>query len=128
MTRCLPRAEVRPTQLYLSSEKLAGVLEWFEFDEPEYEPLPAFEHGGEWYLADGHTRAFAASLAGADAIRVERDPSVRETYDFEVYRRCIEWCRDAGVETVDDLHGRVVGPRAYRELWVERCQRVGDDG
>ncbi|APW97308.1 histone acetyltransferase [Halobiforma lacisalsi AJ5] len=128
MTRCLPRAEVRPTQLYLSSEKLAGVLEWFDFDEPEYEPLPAFEHRGAWYLADGHTRAFAASLAGVDTIRIERDPAVRETYDFEVYRRCIEWCAEAGVETVDDLHGRVVGPEAYRELWVDRCQRVGDGG
>ncbi|SDR43902.1 histone acetyltransferase [Natronobacterium texcoconense] len=127
MARRLPLSDVRPTQLYLSSEKLAGVLEWFDFDEPNYEPLPAFEHDGEWYLADGHTRAFAASLAGAETLRIEHDESVREEYDFEVYLRCLEWCEDAGIETIDDLHGRVVSPNAYQELWIDRCQRVSDD-
>lgn len=122
MTRRLPLGAVRPTQLYLSSEKLAAVVDWFDFDDPNYEPLPAFEHEGAWYLADGHTRAFAAALAGAETLRIERDAEVREKYDFEVYLACIDWCGEAGVETVLDLAGRVVGPETYRRLWVDRCQ------
>jgi len=121
MSRRLPLLEVRPTQLYLSSRKLARVVEWFDFDEPAYGPLPAFERDGEWYLADGHTRAFVADLAGEERLSVEREEALREEHDFEVYLACIGWCADAGVETVRDLRGRVVGPDTYEECWIERC-------
>lgn len=127
MSRRLPVDDLHPTQLYLSSEKLAAVTGWFDFDAPAYDPLPAFEHDGEWYLSDGHTRAFAAWLAGETEIRVERDTEVREEYDFEVYLTCIEWCADAGVETIPDLRGRIVDPVTYEEEWVERCRAVGTD-
>jgi hypothetical protein len=127
MARRLPVDEVRPTQLSLSSEKLAAVVDWFDFDAPTYEPLPAFEYDGEWYLSDGHTRAFVAWLAGESQIRVERDTEVREAYDFDVYRTCIEWCADADVESIPDLRGRVVDPATYEEEWVGRCRAVGTE-
>ncbi|WP_255193145.1 histone acetyltransferase [Natronobeatus ordinarius] len=126
MARRLPLSELRPTQLYLSSEKLAGMLEWFDVDDPNYEPLPVFEHDGAWYLSDGHTRAFATALAGAETIRVERDRTVLEEFDFDAYLTCIDWCAAAGVETVRDLHGRVVGPETYEREWVQRCQRFAE--
>jgi len=122
----VPATELRPTQLYVSAEKLRGVLGWFDADDPEYGPLPAFRHEGEWYLADGHTRAFVAWLAGADRISVERDRTVRTEHDFGVYRQCIRWCAEAGVERVPDLRGRVVGAEAYERRWVERCRRAGE--
>lgn len=128
MSRDLALCDVRPTQLYLSSGKLTDVLAWFDFDDPAYGPLPVFEHESEWYLADGHTRAFAAYLAGEDHLPVERDPDVREKYDFEVYRACISWCREEGVETIADLQGRVVEPETFEAAWVERCQQVTDGG
>lgn len=124
MARRLPIEDVHPTQLYLSSEKLAAVVDWFDFDAPRDDPLPAFEHEGEWYLSDGHTRAFAAWLAGADRIAVERDPEVREAYDFDVYLTCIEWCAEEGVETIPDLRGRVVEPATYEAVWVDRCREI----
>ena len=37
MSRELPISDVRPTQLYISREKLAGVLEWFDVDPVEYD-------------------------------------------------------------------------------------------
>ena len=126
MGRRVPLPNVRPTQLYLSREKLVGVLEWFDVDSPTYEPLPAFEHEGEWYLADGHTRAFAAALGGAETICLERDDEVRDLYDFDVYLKCIEWCRQEGVDTVHDLHGRVLEPDTYQRRWLDRCQAVSD--
>lgn len=126
MTRQLPFDDVHPTQLFLSSEKLAGVFEWFDFDSPNYDPLPAFVYDGNWYLSDGHTRAFAAALAGAETVRIERDHDVREKYDFEMYRTCIEWCANAGVETIHDLNGRVVEPATYETRWIDRCQSIED--
>lgn len=127
MSRSLRIEAVRPTQLYLSAEKLAAVLEWFDPDEPGYEPLPTFQYEGESYLADGHTRAFVAWLCGADELRVERDPTIRSEYDFDLYRTCISWCREADLHTVADFTGRVLGPEAYESRWIERCHRAAED-
>ena len=126
MSPAVPIEAVRPTQLYLSTAKLAGVLEWFDPEDPNYDTLPAFRYEDEWRLADGHTRAFVAALAGADRLRIERAP-VRDEHDFAVYRAAIEWCREAGIETIADFHGRLVGPEAYQRLWIDRCQQVTDD-
>jgi len=127
MSRELPISDVRPTQLYISREKLAGVLEWFDVDTVEYEPLPAFEHDGSWYLSDGHTRAFAAYLAGEDTLWIRRDGEAREEYDFELYLQCIEWCEDTGVDSVADFRGRILEPETFRERWIERCNRAAGD-
>lgn len=124
MSLQLPLSEVRPTQLYLSSEKLADVLAWFDADDPEYDPLPVFDHEDRWYLADGHTRAFAAVLSGAETLDVYHDTAIREEYDIEVYLTCIDWCDDAGIERVRDLCGRVVEPETYETEWIDRCQAL----
>lgn len=118
---------LRPTQLYLSAEKLAAVLEWFDPESESYDPLPIFEYEEEWYLADGHTRAFVAWLAGAESFRVELDASIRTDYDFDLYRTCIGWCAEAGVRTVPDLAGRVLGHDAYEAKWIERCHEAATD-
>lgn len=120
----LALGEVRPSQLYLSAAKLATVLESVDPADPDYDPLPVFEHGGEWYLSDGHTRAFVAYLGGVDDLRVERDADLREEYDFDLYLTCIEWCREAGVETVPDLAGRVLAHDEFETEWIERCRRA----
>jgi hypothetical protein len=119
--------DLHPTQLYLSAAKLAAVLDDFETDGPDYGPLPAFEHDGEWYLSDGHTRAFAAYLGGAETIRIERDREVREVYDFDLYLTCIDWCREEGVRAVPDLAGRVLDHETFEEAWIGRCQRAAED-
>lgn len=127
MTDPIPLDSVRPTQLYLSTEKLAAVLEWFDPEKPSYDPLPAFEYEGQPYLADGHTRAFVAWLAGVETLRIDHDPSIRTEYDFDLYRTCIQWCADAGVQTVPDLAGRLLGPEQYETKWIERCQRAATE-
>lgn len=119
---------LRPSQLYLSAAKLASVLEEFDDEGPNYGPLPAFEHEDEWYLSDGHTRAFAAYLGGAESLWIERDREVREVYDFDLYLTCIDWCRDEGVRSVPDLAGRVLDHETFEEQWIERCHRAAEDG
>jgi hypothetical protein len=126
MARRLPVSDVRPTQLYLSSEKLVGAASWFDSDDPTYDPLPVFQYDNQWFLSDGHTRAFLAYLAGADELRVERDEDVREEYDFDVYEAAIRWCDEDGVTEVADLAGRVVEPETFADVWVARCQSYGE--
>ncbi len=126
MSLDLALTDVHPSQLYLSSEKLADVLAWFDFDDPAYGPLPVFEYDGEWYLSDGHTRAFVAYLAGEERLSVERDDEVREVYDFDVYLACISWCEEEGVKTIADLRGRIVEPGTFEEVWIERCKQALD--
>lgn len=126
MAREFPIHSVGPSQLYLSSEKLADVVSWFDFADPNYDPLPAFEHEGTWYLADGHTRAFVAHLAGETTLRVSRNESIREDHDFDVYLAAIDWCETEGVETVPDLRGRILSPESYEKQWIERCTRVSE--
>lgn len=114
----------QPSQLYLNGRKLALATEWFDFDEPNYDPVPVVELDGEWVLTDGHTRAFLASLAGADELRVRRD---EDDLEWGIYRECVGWCKDEGITRVADLHGRALNADTFVETWVKRCQAVGDE-
>jgi hypothetical protein len=120
---------VRPSQLFLDGRKLALVTQWFDFGNPNYDPLPVrrFEAAvGEenWVLTDGHTRAFVAHLAGADELRVVRDS---DDLDADTYRKCIDWCDEENVTEIPDLAGRVLSADEFEERWVARCQAVTDE-
>jgi len=129
----------QPTQYCLSAGKLRGVLGWFDFDEPEYDPLPVArvdaEHrdggggavdgwtaGAEWLLLDGHTRAVCALLAGDRSLTV-RDATNDGDVDLDVYRTCRAWCRERGVRSVRDLVGETWSAERYAEEWLARCER-----
>lgn len=119
----LPVEAVRPSQCYLDGEKLSRAARWFDFDDPEYDPVPVREVAGEWVLLDGHTRSVLAVLAGADAlVVVEND----EDLPMELYRLCASWCRDDGITTVEELVGRVCEPDTFEERWVQRCHRAAE--
>ena len=112
---------VRPSQLYVSQRKLREVLTWFDSDG--YDPLPVVELDGDLVLTDGHTRAFAAHLRGADELRVAPDD---DDLSLDAYRTCLGWCRDEGITSIADLAGRVLDEGAYEERWIERCRnRLG---
>jgi hypothetical protein len=116
--------ELRPSQLYLNAEKLAAVLDHVgEGFDPGV--LPVYRFDGDLYLVDGHTRAFVAYLVGLDEVAVEYDADLPEEHDLALYRECLDWCAEAGVERVPDLAGRVLGPTAYEREWIERCHRAG---
>lgn len=126
----LALSAVRPTQLYLSGPKLAEVIGWFDFEDPNYGALPVFDFDddGTWYLTDGHTRAFVAHLAGVEELRVEPEGAEFEgENDLDRYRTCIDRCEEADVRSIPDLAGRVLSQERFEERWVERCQTVGND-
>lgn len=110
---------VRPSQLYVNQRKLREVLAWF--DPEAYDPLRVVELDGDLVLTDGHTRAFAAHLRGADELRVARD---EDDPPLDAYRICLGWCREEGVASVADFAGRVITDEAYGELWIERCHAL----
>jgi hypothetical protein len=72
-------------------------------------------------MTDGHTRAFAAFLSGMQEIPTFWD---EDELDWETYRICVRWCKEAGVRSVGDLVGRLLGPEDYQRLWRGRCQEM----
>ena len=120
----VPLDDLQPTQLYLSEEKMLAIVERLDLVEPDYDPLPVADIDGDLVALDGHHRAFAALLAGADDARVVRASDV----DLEPYRTCVEWCAEAGIESIADLAGRVLDRESYEAEWIERCEDAfGDD-
>jgi len=113
----------QPTQYCLSAGKLRDVMEWFDFDDPEYDPVTVARVDDEWLLLDGHSRAFCALLAGETTIRVH-DASDDPDVDPEIYRTCREWCRERSVEAVGDLVGDVRSAERYEDEWLGRCENA----
>lgn len=131
-TRLVPIEACQPSQLLVSAEKLRAIFEWFDADDPAYDPLPVLrpDHlptdvdvDARYVLADGHTRSLAAILCGAESLAVAEIPAAeRREMELDVYARCLEWCVDDGIETPTDLVGRVVDAETHREEWIERCR------
>lgn len=121
MAWTVPLSEPQPSQRYLDTRKLARATEWFDFDDPDYVPVPVVELDGELVLTDGHTRAVLALLSGAEHLVVGRDD---DDLPLAVSRRCVEWCLEEAVTRVADLAGRVVEADTDEELWVQRCHRA----
>jgi len=114
--------ELQPSQLFISSEKLARVIRCLDSEGLEsLEPLPIKELDGRIILTDGHTRAFAAFLRGLVEVPVSWD---EDELDWEAYRICVAWCQEAGVRTVVDLADRILVPEDYELLWLGRCRQM----
>lgn len=114
--------EIQPSQLFISSEKLAAVMKNFDPARPEtLEPVPVKQLGNQVIFTDGHTRAFAAFLGGLAAIPVYWD---EDELDWEAYEICVQWCHEAGIRTIADLKGRVVSHDEYEVVWYQRCEEM----
>lgn len=114
--------EIQPSQLYVSSAKLAKVTEegWPRATE-DVDPLPVRRFGPRIVLTDGHTRALAAYLSGISEIRAFWD---EDDMDWEAYEICIGWCAGEGIRTIADLGDRLIGPEEYEALWYRRCREL----
>lgn len=133
---------LQPSQLLVSERKLRAVLEWWDADDPTAnladDPLPYLDPvedlgldpgvvaGDRVVLADGHTRALAAALTGAESVPVVREPD-KDALSMDVYRACVGWCLDEDVREPADLVGRVVSHERHLEEWVDRCRALADE-
>jgi len=84
-------------------------------------PVPIKDLSGDRVLTDGHTRAYAAYLAGIEEIPVFQD---RDELDWQAYRICVGWCKAAGITTIAHLLVKVIFPEADQQLWYDRCEAV----
>lgn len=83
-------ADISPSQLHISQKKLDDVKAWLgSVEDLALHPLPIRRFGERIVLTDGHTRAVAALLKGAEEVPVEWDT---DDLDLELYSRCISWC------------------------------------
>lgn len=121
MSVSVPIDEPQPSQEYIDAARLRTALDWFDFDELAYDPIPVIRLADELVLTDGHTRAFLAFLGGATTLDVIEDPDRREL-NIPLYGACVDWCRDASVTRIADLAGRVVSRETFLADWVARCE------
>ena len=122
MTTFVPIEEPQPSQLYIDASRLQKALDWFEFDNPTYDPIPVLSIEDEVVLSDGHTRAFLAYLSGAKTIEIVQDPD-RKELNIPLYRECVSWCHDESITEISHLAGRVVSRETFLDRWVARCHQ-----
>src|SRR4030042_1681016 len=116
---------IQPSQLYISSEKLDNIMKILKESKRKLvEPIPVKKLGNQVVFVDGHTRAFAAFLLGFSEVPVYWED---EELDWDEYRVCVRWCREVGIHVIADLKNRVVSPKDYQVLWLDRCERMQKD-
>ena len=118
----LSLAEIQPSQLFISTAKLARLLAtWGPPHIEALPPVPVKHLDGRIVATDGHTRAFAAYRRGFSEVPVYWD---EDDLDWEAYRICVDWCLAEGIRTVTDLEGRLLAPEDYDVLWLGRCRAM----
>ncbi len=112
--------EIQPSQLYISRTKYAAVIKFFEIgNESQLEPIPIKEIDGKLVSTDGHTRGVAWSLKGYQEIEcIWEDLEM----DWDEYRVYVQWCKEAGIESMHDLRDRFLDHDDYEVLWLGRCK------
>jgi hypothetical protein len=112
-------ADIQPSQLYISEQKLFRVLDGYPNSLLEALPVKRLE--GKVIFTDGHTRAFLASLMGLSKINVYWD---QDDLDWQAYQICVDWCIQADIRKIDDLAGHVVTEDQYAIKWLQRCNEL----
>ncbi len=115
------------SQIYLSTEKIAAVMEWFDpHNMDNFEPLSVRDFGnGRYTLTDGHTRAYVAYKNGVSVLPTiyDKDEMVTNETGQLLYRADIEWCKRFWLCHIGQLENRILEKSAYQKLWMERCDR-----
>ena len=115
-------SQIQPSQLYINSETLSEVIVALDRLKPDLiKPIPVKELHEEIVLTDDHTIALAAFLRGVSEVRVYWE---EDELDWNAYEVCVDWCKKEGVHTIADLKSRVVSPKEYDALWVDRCKKM----
>ena len=112
--------EIQPSQLYISRTKMSAVLKHFKSSTENFlEPIPIKKLDGELVSTDGHTRGVVWHLEGHMEVEcVWEDLEM----DWDAYRICVDWCKEAGITSIIDLNGRFLDHADYEVLWLDRCR------
>ena len=114
--------DLQPSQFYISQAKLSNIQAWFHKDDlSNFEPLPVMVLDGIPILTDGHTRAVSAILAGLESVPLVYD---EDELDWNLYRYCVEQCKQSGIHSPYDLVDRVISAKEYEEKWIGWCDQI----
>lgn len=114
--------DLQPSQFWISAKKLQDVETWFDAgDLSGFPPIPVKLLEDRPVMTDGHTRAVAALRAGLEAVPLIWD---EDELDWEMYRICVDACRDRRVFSPVDLMERIVTESEYRENWDGWCDAM----
>lgn len=117
--------DIQPSQLYISQSKLQHVYEWFDPEELIlFEPIPIKKLNGKIIFTDGHTRAYAAYMAGMKQLLVCWDA---DDLDWEAYQKCVDQCNLEHIYNISDMHNRVVNDEQYKLLWNDWCDKMHEE-
>ncbi len=115
------------SQIYLSSNKIASVAEWFDPQRMDnFQPLPVHDFGNNTYtLTDGHTRAYVAYKNGVSFLPVfyDNDDIVTNQVGQMLYNADIDWCKRFKLYHIKQLEHRIINKSIYQKLWIDRCDR-----
>ena len=115
------------SQIYLSSNKITSVTEWFNPKRMDnFQPLPVHDFGNNTYtLTDGHTRAYVAYKNGISVLPVfyDNDDIITNQIGQMLYKADIDWCKRFKLSHIKQLQNRILNKRIYQKLWIERCDR-----
>lgn len=115
-------SKIQISQLYISKQKLEKVNAKFNpQDSSTLGLIPIKKLWNTIFYTDGHTRAFAAYKAGLTKIPVIWEDT---ELDWELYKICIQWCKDEELFTIADLSRRVINHKNYEILWYKRCENL----
>lgn len=115
-------ADLQPSQLYLNRSKLRSlIMEGYDANQTDLEPLPVIKTNGELVLVDGHIRAFLADQQGETQITVEYLSEVDHLTTFQTY---VSWCKDEMITQVSDLGKQILSNEDFERAWVQRCNRL----
>ncbi|MFA6366897.1 MAG: hypothetical protein WCX13_06880 [Candidatus Hydrogenedentales bacterium] len=89
-----------------------------QFTHELYNPIPIKQFDGEVIFIDGHTRATWLVNHGIYTVKVYWE---KEEYNWDLYRRCIQWCKEDNINSIDDLKGKIISSKEYEKLWNKRC-------
>ena len=104
--------KIRPSQFYISEDKLAACKKWIKSREDVY--IPVLIRNGETIAQDGHTRLRAALDSGFEAVYVyeeEYDPAIMHFVD-EAGKR--------GIKSVADME--ILSEEEYKLKWHKYCK------
>ena len=114
--------ELQPSQFWISAKKLQNVEAWFDAGNLSgFPPIPVKLLDGGPVMTDGHTRAVAALRAGLVTVPLVWD---EDELDWEMYRICVEACRDRQVFSPVDLMERIITESEYQEKWDGWCDAM----
>lgn len=112
---------LQPSQLYISQNKLNRVCDWLNPLAADAVQIPVIWLADKWVVTDGHTRLFEMLNQGISEVNVYEDP---DELDLDAYLECVKWCEMEGVNTVKDLHNRILEEDEFQEKWIQRCQAM----